>query len=200
MKNAMLLVMVAITGCALGGGGRASQQPRKETVIRLEAVVAGPVDEVLRDWTSPPSIAKFFAPKSSVEPRVGGAYTMIFAPGIDPEGNSYGTRGARILAIDGNRLAFEWYPFVIDDGSERPGPPSVPAAERNAVPIPTWVELRFEPVPAPDVRTRVILEHHGFREGARWEESHAYFQRAWSQVLYDLQRYRRDQMVQSATQ
>ncbi len=151
--------------------------------IVVEEIVAGTPEEVFDRWVTPSEVAKFFAPKSVIEPRVGGEYAMIFEPELDPEGLSYGTRGCRILAFErGRKLAFSWIPFI---GKEIEGaesaPPSIDPAERT---VSTSVELNF--TPEGDGRTRLVLTHYGFRTGGKWEEAYHYFARVWPAVLAGL--------------
>jgi len=160
--------------------------------IRLEATVDAPASAVFTLWTTEAGIQSFFAPRAVIEPRVGGRYEIAFVPQVDPDGESAGTKGARILRFESNRrLSFEWFTFVSRDLSAGapPGqtsPPLVPEAVRNARPIPTWVEISLEPVAGQPGRTRVRLTHRGFRSGAPWDESFEYFWRAWATVLGQL--------------
>jgi uncharacterized protein YndB with AHSA1/START domain len=157
--------------------------------ILLEATVDAPASAVFKLWTTEAGIQSFFAPRAVIDPRVGGRYEIVFAPELDPQGESAGTKGARILRFEPDRrLAFEWFTFVSRDLSAGapPGatsPPVVPEAVRNARPIPTWVEISFEPVAGQPGRTRVRLSHRGFRTGTPWDESFEYFWRAWATVL-----------------
>jgi uncharacterized protein YndB with AHSA1/START domain len=159
-----------------------------DRTVFAETVVNAPAAEVYALWTSPAGVTKFFAPKAEIDSRVGGDYNIIFEPDMDPDGSSYGTKGARILRLDAPRsLSFEWITFTADAQMPGlPGPPAVPAAERNAVPLPTWVEITFEPIGNDSSRTRVRLAHYGFRHGGKWDESFAFFERAWAGVLKSL--------------
>ena len=163
---------------------------KTDRTIFLEATVDAPPAEVFRLWTSEEGIKKFFAPAARVEASVGGPYEIIFAPDKDPEGNSHGTKGARILRlVPGKELAFEWVTFAGDELLGRNAPPYAPAAERNVRPLPTWVELTFEPVKGQPEKTHVRFAHYGFREGEKWEKSHQWFERAWKGVLDELAAY-----------
>lgn len=158
--------------------------------IFLEATVAAPPAEVFRLWTSEDGIKKFFAPAARVEAIVGGRYEIIFAPAKDPEGNSHGTKGARILKlVPEKELAFEWVTFAGDELLGRNAPPYAPPAERNVRPLPTWVELTFEPVEGQPEKTQVRFAHYGFRDGEKWERSFHWFKRAWKGVLDELAAY-----------
>lgn len=157
--------------------------------ISLEATVDAPASIVFALWTTEAGIQSFFAPKAVIDPRVGGRYEIAFIPAADPEGESHGTKGARILRFEPDRaLSFEWFTFVSRDLSAvappgASGPPVVPVAVRNARPIPTWVDLSLEPVAGQPGKTHLRLEHRGFKSGPPWDESFEYFWRAWATVL-----------------
>ena len=156
--------------------------------IRLEAVIDAPPARVFALWTTAAEIPHFFAPQAVIEPRLGGRYEMIFDPDADPTGDDSGTRGARILRYEPDRaLAFEWTGFT-RTGRNPQGPVAWPEL-RDARPILTWVELRFEPVAGHPEQTRVRLAEHGFRRGGRWDEAYAYFWRNWALILGRLGAY-----------
>ena len=156
--------------------------------IFLEAVVAASPAEAFRLWTSAEGIGKFFAPDARIDAVTGGRYEILFAPAKDPEGNSHGTKGARILKlVPDKELAFEWITFAGDELLGRNAPPYAPPSERDVRPFPTWVELSFDAVEGQPNQTHVRFAHYGFREGEKWEQSYHWFGRAWKGVL--------DQMV-----
>jgi uncharacterized protein YndB with AHSA1/START domain len=151
-----------------------------------EKRVPGTPEEVFALWITPAGVRQFFAPAAVIDPRVGGEYTIIFAPEHDPEGRSHGTKGAKILALEpGRRLVFEWITFTSTEVTGVPGPPAVPPTERNVTPLPTAVELTFT-ADGPE-HTLVRLRHYGFPSGGKWDEAHAYFGRVWPMVLESLE-------------
>jgi uncharacterized protein YndB with AHSA1/START domain len=162
-------------------GGPVNQHPP----IVIERVVAGTPNEIFDLWTTSAGVSTFFAPAAVIEPRVGGAYTIIFEPELDPEGLSHGTKGARILAFErGRKLTFEWITFTSRELEGVSGPPVVPPQERNVSPLPTHVELTFDAVGAD--KTRVTLTHRGFPRGPKWDEAHAFFSVVWRGVMEGL--------------
>ena len=173
---------------------------KTERTILLDAIIAAPPSDVFRLWTSAEGIAKFFAPAARVDAAVGGRYEILFAPAKDPEGISHGTKGARILRMVPNQeLAFEWITFAGDESLGRNAPPYAPPAERNVRPLPTWVELTFEPVPGKPGQTHLRFAHYGFREGEKWEASYRWFGRAWKGVLDELTAYCQNRKSTTAT-
>ena len=162
--------------------------------VHFDAIVEAPPSEVYQLWTSADGVKKFFAPEAKIDARIGGRYQIIFAPSKDPEGESHGTKGARILDLVPNeKLAFEWITFAGDDLLGKNAPPSAPASERNVRPLPTWVEVSFQPVDGQPNQTQVRFDHYGFREGPKWEQSYQWFTRAWKGVLDQLTEYCRKQ-------
>ena len=153
-------------------------------------IVDAPPAEVYRLWTSADGVKKFFAPEARIDAKIGGRYQIIFFPSKDPEGESHGTKGARILDLVPNqKLVFEWITFAGDDALGKNAPPYAPPAERNLTPLPTWVELSFEPVAGKPNQTHLKFAHYGFREGEKWEQSYQWFRRAWKGVLDQLSEY-----------
>jgi uncharacterized protein YndB with AHSA1/START domain len=205
MKSPALAVIFLATALALGGAApdeisspetkaeaaslMAGKQKTGRTIF-LEATVPALPAEVFRLWTSKEGVGKFFAPGARIDLKPGGRYEILFAPASDPEGNSHGTKGARILRLVRDReLAFEWITFAGDESLGRNAPPFAPPAERNIRPLPTWVELAFDPVPGQPDQTHLRFAHYGFREGEKWEQSYDWFGRAWKSVLDELVSY-----------
>jgi uncharacterized protein YndB with AHSA1/START domain len=196
MKSAATL-SVSLLVLAVGRGDLGAQSSeagdvmagkiRTDRAIALEKVVDASPARVFELWTTPDGVRTFFAPLARIEPRVGGAYEILFAPAQDPLGYSHGTTGARVLRfVPGRELAFEWITFAGDPLLGQNAPPMAPRSLRDMRPIPTWVELLFEPVPGDAGRTRVTFNHYGFRRGEPWDESYAWFGRAWTGVLEQL--------------
>ena len=173
-----------------GAANLMAGKQKTDRTIWLEATVPAPPAEVFRLWTSKEGVGKFFAPDARIDARAGGRYEILFAPATDPEGNSHGTKGARILKIVPDReLVFEWITFAGDESLGRNAPPYAPPAERNIRPLPTWVEVAFESVAGQPEQTHLRFAHYGFREGEKWEESYRWFGRAWKGVLDELVSY-----------
>ena len=161
---------------------------RTDRTIRLEGVVDAPPSEVYRLWTTEEGVRKFFAPSARIGARPGEPYTIAFFPEEDPEGLVYGTRGARILElVPEMKFSFEWVTFAGDEKKGDHAPPHAEASLRNASPLPTWVELTFEPAGDDASKTHVRFRHYGFGKGALWEKSFRWFERAWAGVLRELQ-------------
>jgi uncharacterized protein YndB with AHSA1/START domain len=143
--------------------------------IHLEADLAAPPELVFRLWTTPEGVRRFLAPEARIDPRVGGRYEILFQPAKDPEGVREGTKGAHILRLEKDRaLAFEWR------GRED-------MVEMNTQPLPTRVELTFEPIAGKPGHTHLGLTHDGFLQGAGWDRSYDFFSQAWATVLARLQ-------------
>jgi uncharacterized protein YndB with AHSA1/START domain len=133
-----------------------------------EATVAAPVAAVWRAWTDPAIISEFFAPRASVELRVGGAYEMLFL--LDAPEGQRGCEGCTVLSyVPEQMLSFSW---------------SAPPKFAQTRPLHTWVVLQFEPVS--EASARVRLTHVGFGRGDEWDAVHAYFERAWGSVMQNL--------------
>jgi uncharacterized protein YndB with AHSA1/START domain len=147
--------------------------------IVFDITVDEPPAAVFQLWASAPGILKFFAPKATVEPRVGGRYQLAFEPQSDPEGRQHGTFGVSILElVPERRLVAEWS-----------FPPFGP--EYATKPYPTRLEIDIEP--APENRTRVRLAHRGFPTDTKWDKPLTTFRDViWPLVLNRLVVYARD--------
>jgi uncharacterized protein YndB with AHSA1/START domain len=141
-----------------------------ERAIDKEIVVAAPIESVWQAWTTSAGIRTFFAPEAEIEPRVGGAFHIHINPYAPP-----GLKGAddmRFMALQPpTMLSFDWN-----------APPSLPEVRGQR----TFVVVRLAPVDARS--TRVTLHHTGWGAGGQWDETYAYFDRAWGNVLGNLKK------------
>ena len=139
-----------------------------ERAINKEVLVNATPAQLWDAWTTREGIVSFFAPDARVEPRVGGAFHIHFDPGAPP-----GAKGAddmRFMALQPRQmLSFDWN-----------APPSMPQVRQQR----SFVVVRFAKVD--DKTTRVTLHHTGWGDGGEWDQAHAYFDRAWSNVLNSL--------------
>lgn len=148
---ALLILLAAVMNVSASG----------ERLVVAEVVVAAPVSAVWDAWTTEDGIATFFAPASRIEARVDGAYEIYFDPDAEP--GRRGAEGTRIVVFEPRRrLGFTWN-----------APTSMPTvrAQRTVV----YVEL--EPVAVE--RTRLVLFHVGWGDGAEWDRAYDYFDHAW---------------------
>ena len=142
----------------------------QERYIDKEARVKAPVDAVWQAWTTSEGIKSFFAPDARVEARVDGPFEIYINP-LAPPGQK-GADDMRILAIqDRKMITFTWN-----------APPSLPEARAQR----TYVTVRLKPVG--DDETEVTLHHGGWGDGGQWDQAYTYFDRAWGNVLKNLQK------------
>jgi uncharacterized protein YndB with AHSA1/START domain len=133
--------------------------------LHKEIVVPAARDLVWTCWTTSEGMKSFFAPESKIELTPGGAYELYMNP-LAAAG-SRGSEGCKVLGfLPGEVLSFDWS-----------APPKFPEIRKER----TCVVLRFEP--AGEGKTRVILDHHGWGEGAKWDAVYQYFDGAWDFVL-----------------
>ncbi len=177
-KSALLVAGLLGWASFLAGADNPSADLMKGKVktgreIVVDFTVNAPLNQVSQLWTTSAGAKQFFGLDAHVDPRVGGEYTMIFDPEHDPEGRMLGTKGARILRYEPNQfLAFEWK-----------GTPEMP--EMNVVPLPTWVEVSFQPLGEKGEKTHLRIAHYGFGTGQGWDKAYAFFSgsRGWIWVL-----------------
>jgi len=141
-----------------------------ERAIDKQVVVAAPIEAVWQAWTTRDGIRSFFAPDAEIDARVGGAFHIH----MDPLAET-GMKGAdemRYMALQRpTMLSFDWN-----------APPSLPEARAQR----TFVVVRLAPVDANT--TRVTLHHTGWGAGGQWDDTYAYFDRAWGNVLGNLKK------------
>ena len=139
-----------------------------EPSIDLAVQVKAPVSAVWQAWTSSDGITSFFAPEAEVDPRPDGAFHIFMDPYAKP-----GMKGAdtmQVLAVEPERLlSFTWN-----------APPHLAQARAQR----TVVILRFTP---DGETTRLTLTHLGWGSTGEWPQARAYFEKAWPNVLKNLQ-------------
>lgn len=142
----------------------------QERQIVKEVLVKAPVEAVFRAWSTSEGIATFFAPEAKVEARSGGAFEIYFNPYAPP--GDKGADDTRVLAVQDNRMiSFTWN-----------APPHLPEIRAQR----TFVVVRT--MPEGEGQTRVRLTHVGWGDGGQWDQTFTYFDRAWGNVLANLQK------------
>ena len=161
-----LLAFIAVLLVAACGAAAAAP----ERVLEKQAVVNAPIEEVWKAWTTTEGVKSFFAPDAKVEARYGGLFEIYMNPYAEP-----GMRGAddmRFMALEPpNMLSFTWN-----------APPSIPEIRVQR----TLVIVRLKTVD--EKKTEVTLRQVGWGEGEKWNQTYAYFDRAWGNVLANLQK------------
>ena len=134
-------------------------------VLHKEVVVPAARDLVWNCWTTTEGMKSFFASESKIELTPGGAYELYLGPAT--AAGARGSEGCKVLGfVPGEVLSFDWN-----------APPKFPEIRKER----TCVVLRFEP--AGENKTRVILDHHGWGEGEKWDAVYKYFDSAWDRCL-----------------
>jgi uncharacterized protein YndB with AHSA1/START domain len=167
MTSASEMVRVlAVAVCALAAGLASAA----ERAIEKEVVIQATLDQAWDAWTTREGITSFFAPDARIDPKPGGAFEVYINPFAVA-----GLKGAddmRYLALQPKRmLSFTWN-----------APPSLPEVRQQR----TVVIIRFTPVS--DTQTRITLHHTGWGDGGEWDKAFGYLDKAWSNVLGNLQK------------
>ena len=172
-----LIATVALPGVtpALAKQSQAGRAKTDRSIV-MNYVVAAPIDRVYELWTTEAGAKSFFGEDAAIEARKGGKYEIYFLPRNHPESDANSSKGARVLWIESNRgLAFEWT-----------APPF--AAHLNTNPLPLWIEIDLVSLERDPSFTVVHLASHGYGRGEYWDPVYEFFVRAWSDVLYRLDR------------
>ena len=137
----------------------------QERMIQKTVVVAAPVAEVFRAWTTKEGLESFLAPEAVVDPRPDGAFEIHMNPYAEP--GLKGADGMRVLGVqEGRMISFTWN-----------APPSLPEARKQR----TAVIVRTDPVD--DTHTRVSVTHVAWGAGGEWDMAYDYFDKTWGRVL-----------------
>ncbi len=155
-----MVCALALTTCAAA----------EERALTKQVTVKAPVDAVWNAWTTTEGIKSFFAPDARVEARPGGPFEVYINPYAQP-----GMKGAddmRFLAVqDRKMISYTWN-----------APPHLPEARQQR----TVVIVRFMPVS--ETETQVTMTHLGWGDGGEWDKAYDYFNKAWDNVLANLQK------------
>jgi len=136
-----------------------------ESILHKEVTVSSSVDRVWWAWTTSEGLATWWAKNSWIELRIGGPYELYFL--LDQRRGMQGSEGCRVLSFRPNEmLSFSWN-----------FPPSIPEIRGEY----GWIVLRF--VRLGPSKTRVILDHLGWKKGRAWNAGRKYFDEAWTTVL-----------------
>ncbi len=129
-----------------------------------------PRPDVWTRLTTSDGAAAFFSPAAHIELRRGGPYEIFFLLDADPGGR--GSEGCRVLSyVEGEMLSFTWN-----------APPHFPEIRWQR----SFVVIRLGDRDGGGTELR--LTHTGWGSGAQWQEVRDYFERAWDQVLDQLER------------
>lgn len=191
-NRVVMLFAVGITSLSVAGSGHALPQPapapgethqeealmegrqKTDRSIVLKMVLDSNQREVFKLWSTEDGTRRFFGEDAVIDLRAGGAYEIYFLPRDNPQSDGNSSKGAKLLWMEQDKeLAFEWTvpPF---------------ASELNVQPLPTWIEVRLEPLEGHPDKTVIRVAHHGFQRGDNWDRVYEFFVRAWASVLYRL--------------
>ena len=169
MRRLASVLALALAACGgLGCNPALAQIPEERRVVK-EVVVKATPEAVFKAWSTSDGVASFFAPEANIQARPDGLFEVYMNPYAQP-----GMKGAdnmRVLGVQENRMiTFSWN-----------APPHLPEARAQR----TFVTVRMQPEGA---ETRVRLTHTGWGDGGEWDKAYAYFDRAWGNVLANLQK------------
>lgn len=173
MTNWLVLLSIVQMQAGSSGLAVAAEEARPSEghgrVLRKEAIVAGPIDEVWRCWTTSEGIASFFSPESNIRLEIGGPYELFMRMSEPDKQGKRGSEGCKVLSyIPNEMLAFEWN-----------FPPAIESLRYSGAK--TQVVLQFKQVE--DGRVQVRFAQVGWQEGEDWDKGYAYFEKAWTYVF-----------------
>ena len=126
-----------------------------------EIEIAAPAPQAYALWTDSAAWMALMGPDSraNFDLEIGGRYEWLFDGKV-------GSNGCQVLSYIPGR-------WSASPGMRRPGQAM---RERR-----TWVVVETEALTADS--TRIRLTHLGFGQGAAWDETYDYFDKAWGRVL-----------------
>ncbi|MGG0938666.1 SRPBCC domain-containing protein [Brevibacillus centrosporus] len=138
--------------------------------IKNGVTIHAPLNLVWFAWTISDRVSEWFAPEAVIDPIEGGPFELYFEPGNTTRMNTKGCKITKLL--DQEELQFTW---------KGPDPFAEIMNQANEL---TIVKVTFASVD--QQTTTVTIEHSGFMEDEKWEETFKWHQMAWSGVLSSL--------------
>ena len=146
--------------------------PGGERVLRHEGVLAAPLEEVWKTFTTADGLRTFLAPVVALDFRIGGKWEVS----ADPHGQ---------LGDPGNIVneVISFLPLsMISVRVARP-----PSTFRHPeIVTQVWTVYQFERVGAD--RTRLTVSMAGWKTGTDWDETYAFFERGNAYTMAQLQK------------
>jgi len=139
------------------------------SALQVETEIESSLELVWLAFTQTDRVIQWFAPDANIEPRLGGAYELFFDPSNREQ---MGTKGCFLTLFEPKeRLGFTWK-----------GPDDFASLmnQDNAL---TYVLVTLSEQAG---KTKVVIEHFGWKESEEWDKARAWHEMAWSQVLASL--------------
>jgi uncharacterized protein YndB with AHSA1/START domain len=137
-----------------------------EPLVLIEELQT-PVEDLWALWTEPDKVSKWLAGGADIDLRIGGTYQLTGQIGTRP---LTGPAGGPITGLEEEYVLKVTWRLSSQFGA------AVSAADP-----PTNVVVLFQPL-GPN-RTRLRLEHDGWREGDDWTAARQWYSEAWTAVL-----------------
>ncbi len=147
-----------------------------ERALCHEVIVAAPVTEVWRLWSTSEGLASWVAPVAAIDLRVGGIWEASYDR--NAEIGAPGNIRNRVLSYAPERMVS----IAVDSA-----PPNFPHADIVGN---LWTVIELEPVDAQSTRVRVAM--YGYGAGDGYDALYAHFDRGNAWTLQQLQARVRD--------
>lgn len=140
-------------------------------ILHKETIVNAPRSDVWLRWTTHEGLKTFIGRDNRITLKPGGPFEIYF--NMDAPEGSRGAEGCRVLSFLPERmLSFSWN-----------APPTIPEIRNQD--HHTWVVVQLSD--SEDGKTIVSLDHLGWLDGEKWDETYDYFDHAWGHVLSSLE-------------
>lgn len=132
--------------------------------------VKATLDQIWQKWTTHAGLKTFIGVDNHIELVPDGPFEIYFL--LDNPPGLRGGEGNKVLSfLPRKMLSFTWN-----------APPSIPEVRDHE--HKTWVVINLKEVDK--TTTEVSLDHLGWLDGEKWDETYAYFDRAWDIVMDSL--------------
>ncbi len=169
------LMLCAPVLAQISPANAANQAIAPERQIVAQIIASASLNDTFLAWSTAQGITSFFAPGAVIDATPGGLFEVHMSP-ESPAGQR-GADDMRVLAVQApTMISFTWN-----------APPHLPEARKQRTSVVVRLaELPTDPNGKP--QTLVRLTHAGFGDGGEWDKTHAYFVRAWPNVLSNLKK------------
>lgn len=144
----------------------------QERLLRGELTLDAPIETVWQLWSTEEGVRSFFARGARIEPRVDGAYEILFSPDSPP--GQRGAEGLRIVVFEPpRRIAFTWN-----------APPKLPSVREQR----TIVEIQL--TATSQETTQMVFLQYGWGRGQEWDAAYEYFNDSWNRIVFSNLKHR----------
>ncbi|MCF7806943.1 MAG: SRPBCC domain-containing protein [Candidatus Marinimicrobia bacterium] len=143
-----------------------------QKILHKNRVIEAGKADVWKKWTTHAGLKTFIGSDNKIDLTPGGPFEIYFL--MDAPVGEKGGEGNKVLSfLPNDMLSFSWN-----------APPSIPEIRNQK--HRTWVVIQL--IKMNETTTKVTLDHLGWKDGDKWDETYDYFDKAWDFVLNSLKK------------